>query len=180
MIGWPSIGAAKTAGTPALFVDNRKWVELNPGIRANKAVLHFPMQYPNFRCLGQVASMVAFGDGSTGKPLGAQGGMSNCYHTVLKRGVHYQDRVWEIAAKVIAQLGGLFAYSSMHVRRNDLQYKEVFIPAKKMMRNVGELFHKKEPLYIATDEMDPKFFAAVQQEQDHDWPSWKQANSNCT
>ena len=163
VLGWPSVAAARDGASPppsALFVDNREWVELTPALRDAPA-LYFPMWYPNYRCLGQVAAMVAFGDGSTGLPAGVQGGMAAAAHGVLKRGVRYGDLVWRVAAAVIAQLGGLFAYSSMHVRRNDLQYKEVFISANVMMRNVGALFRPNEPLYVATDEGDAAFFDAV-------------------
>ena len=159
VIGWPTIAAAQPS-TPPVFVDNRKWVELEAK-EAASAVIHFPMWYPKYRCLGQVAAMVAFGDGSTGKPVGSQGGMSVAMHDVLRDGAHYAPEVWAVAARVVARLGGLFAFSSMHVRRNDLQYKEVFIKAEAMMDNVGALFRPKEVLYLATDENDAQFFAAM-------------------
>ena len=41
---------------------------------------------------------------------------------------------------------------SMHIRRNDLQFKEAFIGAQEMMQNVGQFLPEKTTLYIATDE----------------------------
>ena len=54
---------------------------------------------------------------------------------------------------------GLFRFAAYHIRRNDLQYKEVFLSAEASYTNTEALLLKKELIYIATDETDPDFFA---------------------
>ena len=49
-------------------------------------------------------------------------------------------------------------YSSLHVRRGDLQYKFVKIPAEEWYENTKDIFFPKEVLYIATDETNRSFF----------------------
>ena len=39
---------------------------------------------------------------------------------MLRNHVRYPDIVFEVAARVVSRLG-MFSYSSMHIRRNDLQ-----------------------------------------------------------
>jgi hypothetical protein len=78
----------------------------------------------------------------------------------MRDGVRFRGDVFEIAARVIAKLG-IGKYSSMHVRRNELQYHEVKIPAAQMIKNIGHMFNEKEPLYIATDELKGDFFDAM-------------------
>lgn len=78
---------------------------------------------------------------------------------MLKDHVHYVPLVFEAAARVIAYLG-IFQYSSFHIRRNDLQYKDVFIPGEKSFENTHELLLAGEPIYLATDETTPGFFQA--------------------
>ena len=48
--------------------------------------------------------------------------MTTAIHRLLRDGVHYNKHVYEVAGKVVAQLG-MFGYSSLHIRRNELQYK---------------------------------------------------------
>ena len=40
----------------------------------------------------------------------------------------------------------------MHVRRNDFQFKEMWLSAEQMTANSAELFEPSEQVYIATDE----------------------------
>ena len=56
------------------------------------------------------------------------------------------------------QLEGGGSYSALHVRRGDLQYKKVKIPAAEWYENTKEVWKPKELLYIATDERDKSFF----------------------
>ena len=69
-------------------------------------------------------------------------------------------QIFEAASKAVAFLG-IFNYLSMHVRRNDLQYKDVFIGATTMLKNVEALVLPGETLYMATDEHDPEYFKVV-------------------
>jgi hypothetical protein len=82
--------------------------------------------------------------------------------------VRVTPKVFRIAAKVVKQLG-LFQYSAMHVRRNELQYSEYKISASEIGDKVSAVFEPRqpltaalqvsamfepgEPLYIATDEV---------------------------
>ena len=50
------------------------------------------------------------------------------------------------------------AYSSLHVRRDDLQYPDAVLSNDKWWENTRDLWKKNELLYIATDEKDIKFF----------------------
>ena len=70
----------------------------------------------------------------------------------MREGVRFVDLAFEIAARAVAPLG-LFKFSSLHVRRNELQYHEVKIPAAQIMKNAGKLFTPGEVLYISTDEL---------------------------
>ena len=98
---------------------------------------------------------------------------------MLRDHVHFLPQVFDIAAKVIAFLG-LHRYSSFHVRRNELQYKEVFMGADRLLRHVRPLLKPAETIYIATDETDPSFFAAIEKEhrvfQWHDFFTEKGGN----
>ena len=49
-------------------------------------------------------------------------------------------------------------YSSLHVRRGDLQFKEVIFDSATWYENTKELWKPNEIIYIATDERDASFF----------------------
>ena len=77
----------------------------------------------------------------------------------LLRSIHYTDLVFEAASRVVAFMG-LFNYSSMHIRRNDLQYQSAFLSAKGSVQNTAALLRPNETLYIASDELEAGFFQA--------------------
>jgi hypothetical protein len=128
---WPSMSAVAAAGRKPSdsFLSGRSAVEYTAAQR-EAAILHFPLasnDRPNgdipaavrsrakdgrfeYRYLGQVAAEVLF----------ASEAQERLLHRAIKQSLHYHPRVWEVASEVIAKLG-LFGYSSMHVRRNDLQ-----------------------------------------------------------
>lgn len=89
---------------------------------------------------------------------------------MLRDNIHFVPIVFEIAARVVQFLGP-FKFSALHVRRNDLQYKEVFMNADKTLENISPVLKPNEVLYIATDEKDPRFFAAF--EEKHKIFQWK-------
>lgn len=85
--------------------------------------------------------------------------------------MHYNDRIFCAAGKIVRSIqkeamdrgfivdeegGG--GYSSVHVRRSDLQYKEVLLTEDRWYENTQDIWRKKEILYISTDEGDKKFF----------------------
>jgi hypothetical protein len=57
-------------------------------------------------------------------------------------------------------------YSAYHIRRNDLQYKEVFLTAQKSLDNTRALLKPRERIYLATDETSPDFFKAFESEHE--------------
>ena len=76
-------------------------------------VVHFPADFKaGYRSLGQIATTIAFNDWQDELWL----------KRFLKYAVHYVPQVFDIAARVIDVMGA-GAYSSIHIRRNDLQYK---------------------------------------------------------
>lgn len=121
--------------------------------------LHFPSCIGDqgstlqWRYLHQVGSFVAFAD--VAKEIQ--------FHRMLRNHVHLLPVVFEIAAKVVADLGA-FKYVALHVRRNELQYKNVFKRASQSLANVKAKLHPGETLYIATDETKGDFFDAFRKD----------------
>ena len=116
-------------------------------------VLHFPMlRRRGCRYLAQIASAVAF----------ATADAAIAARTALRDGVRYRGAIFAAAAAAIDRLGGLFAYSSLHVRRNDLQYKGSFVAADATAANVAPLLRRNESVYVATDETAAAFFAPLE------------------
>lgn len=56
---------------------------------------------------------------------------------------------------------GAGGFSALHVRRGDLQYKRVKIPAEEWYENTKEVWMPQEILYIATDERNKTFFDPI-------------------
>lgn len=57
-------------------------------------------------------------------------------------------------------------WSSWHVRRGDLQYKEVKIPIEQWYNTTKEVWQKGEVLYIATDERNKTFFDPLREKHE--------------
>lgn len=85
--------------------------------------------------------------------------------------MHYNDRIFCAAGKIVKLLqeeakelefsldeegGG--GYSSLHVRRNDLQYKDAFISDDRWWENTQDIWLPKELMYVASDEKNKMFF----------------------
>ena len=58
------------------------------------------------------------------------------------------------------------SWSSLHVRRGDLQFKAVKIPAEEWYNNTYEIWQKNEILFIATDERNKTFFDPIKKYHD--------------
>uniref|UniRef100_A0A7S3DMJ3 Uncharacterized protein n=1 Tax=Entomoneis paludosa TaxID=265537 RepID=A0A7S3DMJ3_9STRA len=123
--------------------------------------LHLPAQIKQFRLLTHFYNMLYFSDPKVG----------NYFKRFVRDYLHYNDVIYCAAGKIVkavqkeamalgfsldAEGGG--GYSSMHVRRGDLQYKKVKIPAKEWYDNTKEVWQDKEILYLATDERNKTFF----------------------
>ena len=103
--------------------------------------------------------------------------IDNYYKRLIRDFVHYQDNVFCAAGKIVKLLQdegkergfdideeGAGGYSAMHIRRGDLQYKEVIISAEEWLENTAKLWKPKEILYIATDEKNRTFFEPIAQQ----------------
>ncbi len=88
--------------------------------------------------------------------------------------MHYHDEIYCAAGKIVLALqeegtkrgftldtegGG--GFSSMHVRRGDLQYKKVKISAEEWYANLKDTWQENEIIYIATDERNKTFFDPI-------------------
>ena len=174
---WPDRASVVAAGRQPdpRFTEQRGVAEYGAEERS-APLLHFPhstsyspsgvlppwhklKHHEEWRYLGQIAALAAF---STAQ-------QEDAYRRFLRERVHYQPKILRIASRVIAFLG-LFNYVSMHVRRNELQYKDVFIDGPTLAHNIDPLFLKGEAAYIATDWLEPKAFEAI--EKNHKVYKW--------
>jgi hypothetical protein len=93
------------------------------------------------------------------------------YKRFVRDFLHYHDSIYCAAGKVVKAVQaegvargfvvddeGAGAYSALHVRRGDLQYKKVKIPAQEWYDNTKEVWQPNEILYVATDERNKTFF----------------------
>ena len=130
-------------------------------------VWHFETRDMDHRLLAHFYLMLFWTDPKIG----------NHYKRFIRDFFRYHDEVFCAAGKIILALqyennivsktsnsmmdldrelvGG---YSSLHVRRGDLQFKEVILNSSQWYENTKELWKPKEILYIATDERNMKFF----------------------
>jgi hypothetical protein len=149
---------------------NREVVKQFCGIRrpvfytqelASPDILHFDTFEQHHRLLAHFYSFVLFTDSA----------MDNHFKRFVRDFMHYNDKIYCAAGKIVRliQQEGLergFAvdeeggggYTSLHVRRDDLQYKDAVISDDRWWDNTKEIYQEKEILYIATDEKNKRFF----------------------
>ena len=137
-------------------------------------VVHLKTIAKRWRLLAHPHSLIFFTDPKVG----------NYYKRFIRDFLRYRDEMYCAAGKIILALqyedyvlNGLFAesdksksfslnldselvggYSSMHIRRGDLQFKEVKFDSNEWYQNTKELWKSNEILYIATDESNQTFF----------------------
>jgi hypothetical protein len=100
--------------------------------------------------------------------------IDNYFKRFVRDFMRYNDRIYCAAGKVVRALQkegmergfklddeGVGSYSSLHVRRGELQYNEVKIPAEEWLNNTKELWQPNEILFIATDEKNKTFFDPI-------------------
>jgi hypothetical protein len=76
---------------------------------------------------------------------------------LVARHVHYKKELFDWAYRGIDFLGDK-TYYAMHVRRNDFQYKNLFISGEEIYNNIKDSIPEGSRLYIATDNQDKQFF----------------------
>ena len=124
-------------------------------------VLHFKASEKKYRLLTHYYGMIHFTDPA----------IDHYYKRFVRDYLHYHDAIYCAAGKIVKAVqaegiargfavdpNGAGAYSALHVRRGDLQYKRVKIPAQEWYDNTKEVWQTNEILYVATDERDKTFF----------------------
>lgn len=144
------------------YCGKRQIVYWNAKQFRDPTVLFFDAGKKEFRLLCHFYGMIHF----------TRPDISHYYKRFVRDYLHYHDAIYCAAGKIVkavqaegmAKYGhtvdaeGAGAFSSMHVRRGDLQYKKVKISAQEWYDNTQEVWLKPELLYIATDERDKGFF----------------------
>jgi len=128
---------------------------------AEPDILHFDSFARDHRLLAHFYNFIYFTDPIT----------DNYYKRFVRDFMHYNDRIFCAAGKIVRAIqheaveqgfhldeegGG--GYSSLHVRRNDLQYQDALISDDRWWDNTKDLWKPKEIFYIATDEKNNMFF----------------------
>jgi len=132
----------------------------------NAVSVHFSASIKEYRLLNHFYSYILFTD-----PV-----QDNFYKRFVRDFLHYKDSIFCAAGKIINALqeegkklgfsvdkegGG--GFSSLHVRRGDLQYKAVKISGEEWLENTKDFWLEKELLYIATDEKKKEFFDPIKE-----------------
>jgi hypothetical protein len=84
--------------------------------------------------------------------------VDNYYKRFVRDFLHYKDEIYCAAGKIVHELQKQGEFSSLHIRRGDLQFKEVKISAAEWYSNTRELWKPNETLFIATDERNKTWF----------------------
>eukprot|EP01065_Artemidia_motanka_P008080 TRINITY_DN14037_c0_g1_i1.p1 TRINITY_DN14037_c0_g1~~TRINITY_DN14037_c0_g1_i1.p1 ORF type:complete len:801 (+),score=274.02 TRINITY_DN14037_c0_g1_i1:52-2403(+) len=75
--------------------------------------------------------------------------------------LRYRDEIFCKAAQVVSLIraeAGDAGFSGMHVRRGELQFHEVKLPAEQVLQNSRGHLRDGETIYVSTDETSKKFF----------------------
>ena len=93
--------------------------------------------------------------------------VDNHYKRFVRDFLHYKDALYCAAGKIVNALNNEGKeWSTLHVRRGDLQYKNVKIPAEEWYENLKEIWKEGELLFIATDERNKTFFEPIKEHHD--------------
>jgi hypothetical protein len=80
---------------------------------------------------------------------------------LVARHVHYRKELFDLGFEGVNWLGDK-NYYAIHIRRNDFQYKHLFISAEDLLNNIKDQVPQSARLYIATDCQDKSYFAPLQ------------------
>jgi hypothetical protein len=93
--------------------------------------------------------------------------IDNHYKRFVRDFLHYKDSLFCAAGKIVNALNREGKeWSTLHIRRGDLQYKEVKIPAEQWYENLKDVWNEGELLFIATDERNKTFFDPIKEHHD--------------
>ena len=161
--GSSAITSSKTRDGVERFCGDRDPIYYDSEMAAPD-IFHFHSSSSDFRLLNHFYTFIHFTD-----PV-----ENNFYKRFIRDFIHYKDDVFCAASKIInllqeegRQLGFKVddeyagGYSALHIRRGDLQYKEVRISAEEWYENTAKLWKPDEILYIATDEKNRAFFEPI-------------------
>lgn len=76
---------------------------------------------------------------------------------IMAKNIRYKKEIFDLAWKFIDLLGDR-SYYSMHIRRNDFQYRHLFVNPENILRNIRDIIPHKSHLYISTDHRDAHWF----------------------
>jgi hypothetical protein len=139
----------------------RKIVYWSGDVFKNANVLHFEAGGKHTRLLAHFYAMIHFTNPS----------IDHFFKRFVRDFLHYHDSIFCAAGKVVKAVqaeglargfkpdeNGAGGFSSLHVRRGDLQYKSVKISAQEWYDNTKDVWKPNELLYVATDERKKEFF----------------------
>jgi len=115
-------------------------------------VIHFRTEPENgYRMLTHFYTFLGFQDPSVDRSV----------KRWARRFMHYKSEIVCAAGKlqrILRDKIGARHYASYHIRRGDLQYAVVKIPAEEIVENIRDVVPAGIPAYVGTDERDKSFF----------------------
>lgn len=84
--------------------------------------------------------------------------VDNYYKRFVRDFLHYKDELYCAAGKIVHALRKEGEFSTLHIRRGDLQFHEVKISAQEWYNNSKDHWKPNEILYIASDERNKTWF----------------------
>jgi GDP-fucose protein O-fucosyltransferase len=159
--------SAKAQEMVAQICGNRPVVYWSRDISSQHQLLYLPAMEQKYRLLTHFYGLLHFSNAT----------VDNYTKRFVRDNLHYHDEIYCAAGKIVQALQEegrrrrrgnearnssgeeeFSYYSALHIRRGDLQFKEVKIPASEWYENTKELWRENEILYVATDERNKTFF----------------------
>lgn len=81
---------------------------------------------------------------------------------LVARHVHYNVPILDMGWQAVNWMEDK-SYYAIHIRRNDFQYKNLFITSEEIYNNIKDIIPEGSKLYIATDHTDKEFFNILSQ-----------------